>query len=207
MLEISTIFALLSAYGYLGVFFGIVLGGEILILLAGALASFGYLKLYWVIIFAIWGIVLHDIIWYLFGRYGREINFIKNLGKKLINKEKYQAIEDKFRQHSLKTILFIRFVYGFRAFVLLTAGFLRMNFWEFFVFNLIGSSIWTVIFALLGYFFGASFSILREIIKELYILIPIIFSFCIFTIFLIYFIKSKVSKKFNNNSAKVSKNL
>lgn len=196
MFETSTIFYILSTYGYLGVFFGIIIGGEILLLAAGMFISLGYLNVKLVIIYALLGIIFHDIIFYILGRYGRKINFLKTIGKKFISKEKIQKFENSFQKHSFKTILFIRFIYGFRAFVLMTAGFSKMNFSKFILIDALGSFLWTIISLLLGYFFAQSFSFLKNIIKELYILAPLVIGIFIIIIFLVHLLKKKLSKKF-----------
>lgn len=197
MIETSTIVYFLINFGYLGVFIGIIFGGEILLIIAGVLASFGYLKPSWLIFFALLGIIFHDIIWYLLGRSGRKLNFIKNIGKKIIKKTKFYHLENKFKKYSIKTIFFLRFIYGFRAFVLLAAGFSKMNLLKFILIDSLGSLFWAIISIFLGYFFGHSFFILKEIIKEINIFLLLVFSFCIIFIFLIYLIKKWLVKKIN----------
>lgn len=195
MLEFSTIISFLNSFGSVGVFLGIALGGEILLLGAGVLTSFGYLNLLEIILAATVGVVLIDSLWYFLGRTGRKIVFLKNLGKKFIRKESYDHWEKQFEKYSVKTILFLRLIYGFRAFILMAAGAAKMKFSKFFILNFLGSFIWATIFTLIGYFFGHSFNLLKNTIENVYLFIPIVITCIIIIILLIHFLKRKLNFK------------
>ncbi|MEW6407427.1 MAG: DedA family protein [Patescibacteria group bacterium] len=195
MLEFSAIISFLNSFGSVGVFLSIALGGEILLLAAGALSSFGYLNFLEIILAAAVGVVLVDSLWYLLGRTGRKIVFLKNLGKKFIRKESYDHWEKQFGKYSVKTILFLRLIYGFRAFILMAAGAAKMKFSKFFIFNLLGSLIWATIFTLLGYFFGHSFNLLKNMIENIYLFVPAAVACILIIILLIYFLKRKLNFK------------
>lgn len=195
MLEISnTLLPLIINLGYFGIFLGVVIGGEVLLVLAGALASLGYMKLWLITIIAVLGIVAHDVIWYLLGRGGRGSEFLKKIGKKFIDEEKYHIIEEKFKKRSVFVILFLRFVYGFRALSLIAAGVLKMGFKKFFFYTLLGSSFWAIIFVGLGYFFGNSLNFLTKTIKELHIVVPIFVALIIIVLVIIRFVKKALVK-------------
>jgi membrane protein DedA with SNARE-associated domain len=195
MLEISTIISFLANFGHLGVFLGIALGGEILLLGAGMLTSFGYLGFFEIILAAAFGVVLVDSFWYFLGRTGREIIFLKNIGKRFIKKESFEKWEKRFTKHSFKTLLFIRLIYGFRAFVLMTAGASKIPYGKFFLFNFLGSFLWATAFTLLGYFFGESFAALKETIENIYLFVPLIVICLGIIVFLLYFLKRKLNFK------------
>lgn len=195
MFEISAIIAFLNSFGHLGIFLSIALGGEILLLAAGMLTSLGYLNFLEIILAAVLGIVLVDSFWYFLGRAGRKIVFLKNLGKRFIRKESYDHWEKQLRKYSVKTILFLRLIYGFRAFILMAAGAAKMKFSKFFILNFLGSLIWATIFTLLGYFFGHSFNVLKNTIENVYLFIPIVIACILIIILLIYFLKRKLNFK------------
>lgn len=194
-IETVSLISLLSNYGYLGILLAIVPAGEILLLLAGGLAFFGYLKILYVVLVAAFGVVIGDSLWYILGRTGREIAFLKVIGKKFIKKERFLHFEKQFEKHSVKTILFVRLIYGFRAFVLMAAGATKIRFYKFFFLNLFGSLIWAAIFTFLGYFFGHSYNFLKDVFKEIYIVAPFVFLILILIIYLVYFLKKKAIKK------------
>lgn len=185
---------LIASFGYFGIFLGVVVSGEILLLLVGALAALGYLKLWLVIVIAVTGIVLHDMVWYLLGRGGRSLEFVKNIGKKIIDPDKYHAVEEKFKKHSVLVILFLRFVYGFRALSLIAAGASKMKFSKFSFYTFVGSSVWAMIFVGLGYFFGQSLNFLANTIEELHFVIPIFTAVAIVVLVVIHFAKKALAK-------------
>lgn len=200
--EISSIISFLAHWGYLGIFGGIILGGEILLLTAGFLVTLGYFKIFWVIIIATLSVVIHDCFWYILGRLGRKITFLKRLGKKLFGGKKLKQVEMQLKTHTNKTVLFIRWIYGLRAIILLVIGGVKMKFINFVFINLIGSLIWATISAFIGYFFGQSILFLKIYIKNIY-LFGITITILVFLIlFLLSYIKNILSKKgkFNNFS-------
>lgn len=196
MLEISAIISFLANFGHLGIFLGIALGGEILLLGAGMLTSFGYLGFFEIILAASFGVVLVDSFWYLLGRTGREIVFLKNLGKKFIKKENYEHWQKNFGKHSVKTILLVRLIYGFRAFVLMAAGAAKMPYQKFFIFNFIGSLLWATVMTMIGYFFGHSLSFFKNTIQNIYLFVPLILGICLMIVLILYLLKKKVINKF-----------
>lgn len=193
--EISSIITFLSRWGYFGVFAGIILGGEILLLTAGFLVTLGYFKISWVIIVATLGVVIHDIFWYVLGRMGRNTVSLKNLGKRLFGIKRLKKVENQLKLHTNKTILFIRWIYGFRAFILLVTGGIRMKFINFVIINLIGSLIWATVSAVFGYFFGQSILFLRNYINNIYLFGVIITPLVFLILFLLNFIKKKLSRE------------
>ena len=103
--------------------------------------------------------------------------------------------EEKLKKHTVKTILLIRLVYGFRAIVLIMAGITRINYFKFIFLNIIGTFIWASIFTLLGYFFGQSIMYLQEIVKNIILFITLAIALFIFVIMAVLLIKKSVEKK------------
>lgn len=193
-IDTSTILPLIVSFGYFGIFLGVIISGEILLLLAGALAALGYLKLWLVVVIAVTGIVLHDMVWYLLGRGGRNLEFFKNIGKKIIDPSKYYAIEEKFKKHSVLVILFLRFVYGFRAISLIAAGASKMEFGKFSFYTFVGSLAWAMIFVGLGHFFGQSLNFLANTIEELHFVIPLFSAIVLIVLIIIHFARKALAK-------------
>ncbi len=185
---------LILSYGYLAIFVGVILGGEILLLAAGFLAAQGYFSVYWVIFFATLGVVLIDTIWYLVGRFGGK-NIPGRLRKFLIGtKEKSSDANKLLKKHAGKTIFLVRFVYGLRAMVLILAGAIKMNFWKFLILNIAGSIFWSTIMTLLGFFFGESFNILKQYVRNGILLATFVFVIMVTMLLVVMFTKKKVQK-------------
>lgn len=195
MIEFSVIVAYLVQWGYLGIFAGVILGGEILLLAAGFFASIGIFKLYYVIPLAVFGTILGDTIWYIMGRTGRKIKYLNGTLEKKVGVEKIKKFEDKLKRHTVKTILLIRLVYGFRAIVLIMAGITKINFFKYLLLNIIGTFIWASIFTFLGYFFGQSIIFVQSLVQNIIIFITIVVALFIVIMAIIILIKRSVAKK------------
>lgn len=157
------------AYGYWAVFFGVMLEnagvpvpGETILLIAGYLAAsqpneFNLLR---VMLTAATGAVVGDNIGFAIGHhYGRDI--LLRFGRYIFLTPKRLAfMEDYFKSHGNKTILVARFITGLRVFAALLAGASKMPWRIFFIYNVAGALLWSIIITLLGYLFGQSLPLL-----------------------------------------------
>lgn len=194
MLELPVLSALLIQYGYIGIFAGVIVGGEILLLAAGFLAAQGYFNVFSVIFLATIAVILVDILWYILGRFGEKA-LVTRLQKVLIGKkEKTVGLDQLLKKHASKTILLVRFVYGVRAMVLILAGALRMHFGKFVLLNVIGSLVWATTMTLLGYFFGESWQVLRQYVQNSVLFVTLIFVIGIIVISIVMFLKKQLFK-------------
>ena len=155
-------------YGYWAVFFGVMLEnagvpvpGETILLIAGYFASKGKFHLVLVMLIAATGAVIGDNIGFAIGHhFGRAVllrvgRFIFLTPKRLEHMEKY------FERHGNKTILVARFITGLRVFAALLAGASRKMPWRvFFVYNVAGALLWSIVITTLGYVFGQSLPLL-----------------------------------------------
>lgn len=181
---------LLVQYGYPAIFFGILFGGEVLLLGAGFLAFLGYLNIGLVIILALIGVLVWDCLWYFLGRLGREKVVLK-YGKFLaLTEKRLKKAEKIFKRHAWKAILITRFAYGLRSSILVLAGVTKMKFFVFFFYNFLGTFVWIFIMTLLGFFFGGSLVVLQSYIKNISIVITLVI--------LIFFVTVLISVKIKN---------
>lgn len=151
---------LLEQYGWLIVFFGVMLGsagipipGQIILLASGVLAYQGYLDLPSALVFGILGAVVGEQIGYWVGhKRGRSV--VQRWGRYiLVTPERLARAERLFRDHGGKTVLFARFIPGLRVFSALLAGISRMNRKTFVFYNVLGGILWpTIMVVLIGYF-------------------------------------------------------
>ena len=155
-------------YGYWAVFFGVMLEnagvpvpGETILLIAGYFAAQGKFHLPLVMLIAATGAVIGDNIGFAIGHhFGRAVllrvgRFFFLTPKRLEHMEKY------FESHGNKTILVARFITGLRVFAALLAGASRKMPWRvFFVYNVAGALLWSVVITTLGYLFGHSLPLL-----------------------------------------------
>lgn len=155
------------AYGYWAVFFGVMLEnagvpvpGETILLIAGYFAATGEFHLALVMLIAATGAIIGDNIGFAIGHhYGR--GFLLRWGRFFfLTPRRYEHMERYFVSHGNKTILVARFITGLRVFAALLAGASKMPWRFFFVYNVAGAILWSVVITSLGYLFGQSLPLL-----------------------------------------------
>jgi len=170
---LSTIIRLFSTYGYVIVFFGVMLEnaglpvpGETIVLAAGFFAAQKHFSIPSVILFATTGAIIGDNLGYLAGKkLGR--GFAEKYGRYVfLTPERIRASEDFFERHGDKTILIARFVSGLRVFAAFFAGMSRMRWRTFLVYNAAGAVLWATAMTLIGYFFGHAWNLIEYWIRR-----------------------------------------
>src|ERR687889_1942853 len=163
------ILSLVAQYGYLIVFFGVLLEstgvplpGETILLTAGAVAQQGHLYLGDAIVFGILGAVVGDQIGYWVGREGGR-PFVLKWGRYLfITPERLARAEAFFSRHGGKAVFLARFFSGLRVFGALVAGISRMRWATFLIYNALGGAVWATAVILVGYFLGSSLALVER---------------------------------------------
>ncbi len=145
-----------AAFLETGAFVGLLLPGETVIILGGAVAGQGETSIV-LTIGVIWvAAFLGDSTSFMLGRrLGR--GFILRHGPKVrITHERFARVEDYFSRHGGKTILIGRFIGLVRAMAPFTAGSSGMRYTYYLPFCVLGTGLWAAAFALIGYFASQS---------------------------------------------------
>lgn len=144
---------LVHDYGYYAVVVGTFFEGEIVIIAAGIAASAGILSLPAVILASMAGIFASDTSCFLFGRFagGRIKSWFPALHARLDGI--FRAIE----RHNDKILVFFQFLPGFCTVTPIAFGMTRISTARFMAFGFAGNALWTLVFTLGGYVFGAAF--------------------------------------------------
>mgnify|MGYP002338716151 FL=1 len=169
---------------------------EVIVPPAAYSAQQGQLALWGVILAGILGSLAGAIINYFLAYYlGRVIVYrladTKIAKMLLINSKKVEKSEKFFLKYGNVSTFIGRLIPVVRQLISLPAGFSRMNFKNFCLFTALGSGIWVVILAVLGYFFGAN----QELLKTYYKEISFLFLFLTVAIVVIVAITKKIRKK------------
>jgi membrane protein DedA with SNARE-associated domain len=165
-LEIIEYYILL--YGYWAVFFGVMLEnaglpipGETILLVAGYYCAHenGF-QIPLVMLIAAAGAVLGDNAGFAIGHhFGRGI--LLRYGRFIfLTPSRLEYMESYFKSHGNKTILVARFITGLRVFAAILAGASMMRWRIFFVYNVAGAVLWSIVITTLGYLFGQSLPLL-----------------------------------------------
>jgi membrane protein DedA with SNARE-associated domain/putative flippase GtrA len=166
---IDHLLSLISHYGYLVVFFGVMaestgvpLPGETILIAAGVMVQRGHLDLGYTITFGIMAAVMGDQIGYWVGREGGR-PFILRYGRYVwISPGRLGRAEALFARHGGKAVFLARFFSGLRVFGALVAGMSRMRWRTFFFYNVLGGAVWATAVILAGYFLGSSIGYLER---------------------------------------------
>ena len=163
------VLSLVEHYGYLVVFFGVMLEsigvplpGETILLASGVLAGRGHLDVGDAISFGILGAVVGDQIGYWAGRKGGR-PFVLLWGRYVrITPDRLARAEAFFARHGGKAVFLARFFAGFRVFGALVAGISRMRWRTFALYNVLGGAVWATAAVLVGYFLGSSLGLVER---------------------------------------------
>jgi len=146
----------LFAFAETGAFVGLVVPGETVMLLGGAVAGQGAIDIYLLIAIAWFSAWLGDTTSFFLGRrLGRE--FVLRHGPRFgISHERFEKVEDYFSRHGGKTIFIGRFISLIRAFAPFIAGSSGMSYRAFVPFSILGTGLWASAHIMVGYLFSRS---------------------------------------------------
>jgi membrane protein DedA with SNARE-associated domain len=171
---------LYDQYGYLIVFLGslgentafvgLILPGGTLALLGAFYARAGTLNIGWVIFFAWIGTVLGYHVDYLIGRFllGRyaPVWSASRIGRRMRLAGRIRLGQRMLSKYGGRTIFISHAIGHIRSFIALSAGMTRMPYRRFLGFELIAALFWSGGYCLLGYFLGAEFQMLQDVIER-----------------------------------------
>ncbi|MEK6327369.1 MAG: phosphatase PAP2 family protein [Actinomycetota bacterium] len=146
----------LGAFLETGAFVGLVLPGETVVILGGAVAGQGETSIV-LTIGVVWASALAgDSVSFLLGsKLGRE--FLLRYGSRVrITRERFARVEDYFSRHGGKTIVIGRFIGLVRALAPFIAGSSGMRYGYYLPFSVLGTGLWAATFGLIGYFASQS---------------------------------------------------
>lgn len=144
------------AFAETGAFVGLVVPGETVMLIGGAVAGQGTIDVYVLIAIAWFAAWLGDTTSFFLGRrLGR--GFVVRNGPRFgLSAERFEWVEDYFSRHGGKTIFVGRFVGIVRALAPFIAGSSGMRYGGFVPYSVLGTGIWAAAHILIGYVFSRS---------------------------------------------------
>ncbi|MCW3840986.1 DedA family protein [Micromonospora yasonensis] len=142
-------------------FLGLLVPGEVAVLVGGVLAHEGRLPLWAVIVAAVAGAALGDQIGYLVGRrYGHRL--LARIPRRFARAGEVRRALDLIRRRGAAAVVFGRWAAALRALVPGLAGMSGIPRGVFTVANVAGGGLWAVTVAVLGYLAGASYRLLER---------------------------------------------
>ena len=144
---------LILTYGYWLMAFGALIEGETFLIAGGIAAQQGILDPVILILFALFGSMIHDFAFFFIGRF-----FGQNyLDKKPQFHAKADAVLDLLDKYGVWLIIGLRYAYGLRTIIPTALGLSHISSQRFIFFDLIGGILWSCTFVLGGYFLGKAF--------------------------------------------------
>jgi membrane-associated protein len=152
-LGLAATMELITTNGYSLMFLLSIIEGPIVTVMGGFLVSIGTFALIPTFIILVLGDLAGDLIYYIAGRYGGHW-FIRYIGKYVgVTEERVEKMRPNFHANHLKIMLFAK-TQAIGSLILFTAGVVRTPIWEFIWFNFIGTVPKTILFVIVGYYFG-----------------------------------------------------
>ncbi len=153
------LFAVRHAYvavfgGLLLEYLGLPIPGELFLLLAGALVAWGHLNLWVVLGLAVLAVMLGEHVWYFAGRRGGQRWLLLFCRLTLGSRQCVARTEGFFHRFGPASLLFAKFIPGFRTFAAPLAGMTRLDYRRFLLFELLGSLLWIAVLVLAGFWAG-----------------------------------------------------
>ncbi len=137
-------------------FVGVILPGEIGVILGGVLANQHKLPLAAVLVAGILGAVIGDSIGYWVGkRYGETI--LSKIPNRILKPEHIKRSEESIRHFGGKAVFIGRFTAALRALVPGMAGMSHIRYGRFLAWNVLGGAVWATAFVILGYLAGSQY--------------------------------------------------
>ena len=191
------VFSLIQNFGYFGMFLGMILEAVIIVIpseailaTGGILASRGVFSFFGAFFIGLVGSVFCAIVIYFMGYFGGR-PFIRKFGKYFFMKEEdIERSDSWFLRYGMFGALIGRNFPIIRTLISLPIGIMRMSFFKFLIFTIIGSIPWTFLFVYLGYALGNSWIYVSAKISWLKLPIKVLLAFIV----LFYFYK-KITKK------------
>jgi len=191
---------LISDTGYLGIFLLMTLESmifpipsEAIMPFAGFLINEGKFSLLGVTLASSLGSLLGSGLSYIIGLYGGK-PFLKKFGKYfLLDESHLNWTENFFAKHGNKAVLISRFIPIVRHLISIPAGSAKMPLISFFIYTLIGATIWNMFLAYLGFILKQNWKLISKYTHFLDYIILII----LVGVF-IYFISKLIKNKKNN---------
>ena len=163
-----------ETYGYPALLVGTFFEGETFLVLAGFVASLGYLDIPWVILVAFAGTLSGDQVFFYLGR--RHSPLVQSfLSYYPAWQDRADRVQRLIERHQTALVFIFHFLYGLRIAFLLIIGLSRIPAGRFFVLNFFSALVWAVLVGAAGYLFGSALAMIIGDLKglESYILVGI----------------------------------
>lgn len=182
----------LENHGYLTIFFGLLLEylglpipGELILIFFGALVYWGKLDLWVMVAVGLAAILLGNHFWYFAGRRGGK-RWLRWLCRATLGSAQCIArTEHFFQRYGPASLLFAKFVPGFRSFAVPLAGMTGIGYRRFLVFDFLGSFLWVATATSVGMLMATHLGMTVARLQHLGSRLTLIFVFIVLTVLIL----------------------
>jgi membrane protein DedA with SNARE-associated domain len=150
--ESAVLFA--QSHGYLLIFLAMIIEGPIITLAAAFASSLGIFNVWLIFLLSILGNLLPDILFFSIGRFGREKSLEKYFKYFGLNQQRIKKLENGFKEHAGKTLVFAKLIPPLPIPGIILAGFAKMPTRKFIFISTAFNIISSTICVLVGYYSG-----------------------------------------------------
>jgi membrane-associated protein len=178
-----------------GLFVGFFLPGDSLLFTAGLLCSTGILQVHilLLVVLIIIAAVTGNLVGYAFGKKVGVLLFRRKSGF-FFRQEHLVAANDFYKKHGKKTIIFSRFLPIVRTFAPIVAGIVKLEYYKFLIYSLVGAFFWVCVLVLTGYYLGKYIPGTKDYLGYIVIFLIVITT--------IPFVYNSIKKKLGKRSVK-----
>lgn len=157
--------ALIQRFRYLTIVPLAALEGPLVMILTGYLVAHGEFDFFPAYLLLIVGDLVGDLVYYALGRAAHHPQIVRWRNWFGLSNKRISEIVERFGTVTGKTLLLGKTLHGLGTAVLISAGVTQMPLKEFIVYNLIGTIPKSLVFMLLGFFFGAAFETINHYLR------------------------------------------
>lgn len=190
----NSIIHILSLYQLPAIFLGAFFFGETIIITAAFLSAQGIwtpMNVFWL---SLAGTIMSDSLWFFFGQYILNITHrwerYKSQNEKLLAR-----LERITGKRPFLSLLFIKFLYGTRILTIIYLSVRKISFSSFFIFDLLGSTLWLIVIVAIGWLAGKSVVNLIPVLNKFEYALLLLIILIIFFKFGTAWLNKKITKE------------
>ena len=154
-------------------------------------AALGYFNIGWILVLSILGNLIPDVVYYALGYFGRD-KFVNKYGKYFgLTPDKIEYVENLLKTHPIKSLFIIKLVPFLATPGLIVVGLTKMDLRKYITWSLIITIPSSVLYLVLGYYFGAAYD---HIVRYFNIGVLLLIIFVII-IFIVIKLQNRLYKK------------
>ncbi|MFA6408396.1 MAG: DedA family protein [Candidatus Paceibacterota bacterium] len=198
-MSLEAVVAIFLQYKYPALVVLSIIEGPYIMMMSGFLLKLGTLALIPTFIALSIGDLIADIVWYYVGHFFGDRSILRLGGFFDITAENIENAKRLFSRHRRKILVGSKMTAGFGLSLatLVTAGIMRVPFWEYIALNFFGQLVWTTVMLSVGYVFGNLYVVVNDVFSQAFIICA-----ALVTIYLLLRLSRHIGRSMKNISTR-----